>query len=106
MPTHDPLFQRHEGQPVDPVDAVHEVHRFLHRCRAWATERELPKRRARLAESDDPAHAAALHGWLTYVRFLDHTLRELEDGTLDHWFEAAAEGAPAVDSGAPKDGPV
>jgi len=35
----------------------------------------------------DPKLAAKLHQWLSFRAFLDHTLRELEDGTLDHWFD-------------------
>ncbi len=102
MSTDRPLLQQGAGDPVDPIDAAHEVRRFLLRCRAWATERELPKRRERVQTSEDPAEAAKLHGWLTYVRFLDHTLAELDDGTLDHWF--AGEGPP--DGGAQTDGLV
>lgn len=90
MSTDDPLLGQRPGEPVDPVDAAHEVRRFLLRCRAWATERELPARRERLQTTDDPAEAAKLHGWLSYIRFLDHTLAELDDGTLDHWFEGDA----------------
>lgn len=99
MSTDDPLLGRRPGEPVDPIDAAHEVRRFLLRCRAWATERELPVRRERLQTSDDPADAAKLHGWLTYIRFLDHTLAELDDGTLDHWFagEAGSDGGAQTD---------
>jgi len=94
---------------VPPDDAVHEIRRFLLRCRTWATERELPARRARLQHSDAPEEAAKLHGWLTYVQFLDHTLAELDEGTLDHWFEAPpppSEPQDASDGGAPSSGPV
>jgi len=100
--TDDPLLARGPGRPVPPEDAVHEVRRFLLHCRAWAIERELPKHRARVQHTDDPAVAAKLHGWLTYVRFLDHTLQELEAGTLDRWF--VDEGAPPITHGASRGG--
>jgi hypothetical protein len=28
----------------------------------------------------------AADDWELYLRFTDHTLEELENGTLDHWF--------------------
>ncbi len=94
---------------MPPEDAVHEVRRFLVKCRDWATEQELPKRRAQVQHDDDPDVAARLHGWLTYVRFLEHTLQELDEGTLDRWFEGDA--VPSTTHGASRggagtDGPV
>lgn len=71
---------------VAPEDAVVVVHRFLERVRAWAAEREIPARTQRVATELDPAEAAKLHAWIAYLRFTEHALAELEDGTLDRWF--------------------
>jgi hypothetical protein len=79
------LFARAPG-PVAPADALHVAHDFVQKCRRWAEEKELPKRRQAVEHSDDPALAAKLQAWVSYAEFLDHTLRELESGTLDHWF--------------------
>lgn len=81
MPLYDPAHTPH----VDPADAAVVVHRFLDRCRAWALERELPKRLERVAEGLDPAEAAKLHGWITWLRFVEHAQGEIVDGTLDDW---------------------
>lgn len=89
MPS-DPLWSR-RGPPAPPEQAIRSVHDFLERCRAWGTERELPKRLARFQADPDPANAASLHQWATWVAFLDHALAELEDGTLDSWFGAGDE---------------
>ena len=94
----EPLFDPARALEVDPRDAVRVAHRFVQQCRTWAIERELPARRARVQHGDAPEAAAKLHAWLSYVAFLDHTLHELEDGTLDHWF------APVADGGATPDG--
>lgn len=82
MPLYDP---DHEPQ-VAAEDAVVVVHRFLEQVRQWAQEREIPKRLARVEADLDPGEAAKLHGWITYLRFTEHALGELEDGTLDGWF--------------------
>ena len=102
MSSDRPLFKAAPPPEVEPTAAVHVAHAFIQRCRAWATERELPKRRAAAAVADDPAVVAKLHGWLTYVQFLEHTLKELEDGTLDHWFDPSA----SPSGGASTEGPV
>ena len=62
------------------------VRDFLERCRQWAQTKEIPKRTQRVAQAPTSADAAKLHAWIAYDTFLDHTLEELADGTLDHWF--------------------
>lgn len=64
--------------PVDPVARYQSAHDFVRRCRQWAVD-ELERR----ARNGKPRHE-----WETYLRFTDHTLRELENGTLDGWFLA------------------
>ena len=59
-----------------PAQQVAAVHAFTTRCRAYAEE-AIARRRAEGRPTDE---------WEVYLRFTDHTLRELEDGTLDHWF--------------------
>lgn len=82
MKLYDP--EREPG--VAPEDAVIVAHRFVTRCLTWAEERELPKRLDEVRDGLDPDRAARLHAWVAYRAFLLHTLRELEDGTLDGWF--------------------
>lgn len=77
---------------VEPEDAATVVHDFLSRCRSWATEREIPKRLARVADGADAAEAARLHAWVVWREFIDHALQEVEDGTLDAWFEPVPDG--------------
>ncbi len=79
---YDPSIQSSEP----PEQQVLTVHRFLTRCRGWAEDRELPKYTRALHEGTRPDAAQKLEAWRTYVRFLNHTLEELETGTLDHWF--------------------
>jgi hypothetical protein len=71
-----PLWAGHPTPPDDPAQALAAAHAFVTRCRAWAVD-EL----ARRAENGKPREA-----WESYLAFTDHTLQELENGTLDHWF--------------------
>ena len=75
-----PLWARGATPPDDPAQALAAAHAFVTRCREWATA-EIDRRRA---------SGKALHEWEADVRFTDHTLRELEDGTLDGWFAPPA----------------
>lgn len=81
-----PLFDA--STPIDaaPAEQLAIAHAFLQRCQDWALDKELPRLREALQSSNDPADAAKLHQWLTWLAFTSHALRELEDGTLDHWF--------------------
>lgn len=90
-----PLYDPSREVAVDAVDAVAVVHAFLRRCARWAEEREIPRRLEELASDPDPDRAAKLHAWISYLRFTEHTLRELEDGTLDGWFPEAPPGPRA-----------
>lgn len=83
-----PLYDEAHTPEVSPEDAVAIVHAFLHKARGWATEREIPKRVKRVADGAPHAEAARLHAWVAWRDFLDHALTELEDGTLDAWFES------------------
>jgi hypothetical protein len=87
----DPLFARPTTGQVEPAEAVKVVHEFLRKCRDWATEREIPARIERLQADPTPEQAAKLHAWTSWVAFVDHATRELEDGTLDHWFTGGGE---------------
>lgn len=83
-----PLYDPDHSPTVAPEDAIAVVHEFLGFCRAWATEREIPRRLERVESNLEPADVAALHQWVTWMRFTEHALEELENGTLDHWFAA------------------
>ena len=91
----EPLYSPEDSPELEPAAALQAAHRFLGQCRAWATEREIPKRTARVAEGAGAGDAARLHAWVSMVAFIDHAVRELEDGTLDHWFQPDAAAAPA-----------
>lgn len=80
------LFEPEHSPQIDPKDALVTVHQFLKNCLDWAENKELPQTLSRLQENLDESAAARLHKWTTYRDFTRHTLRELEDGTLDHWF--------------------
>ena len=82
-----PLFDPDRSPDLDPADAIVVVHDFLVRARAWATEREIPKRIERVASGADHGEAAQLAAWVAWRDFVDHALSELQDGTLDGWFE-------------------
>lgn len=81
----EPLYDPAREVDVDPRDAAVIVHRFLERCRAWGAEREVPARIERVRNRPVPEEAAGLHAWTAWVAFVDHALRELESGELDHW---------------------
>lgn len=75
-PTRPPLWEAHPAPPADPGEALAAAHAFVTRCRVWAVD-EL----ARRAEN-----GKATGAWESYLAFTDHTLHELENGTLDDWF--------------------
>ena len=70
-----------------PEDALAVIHDFVSRCRQWANDIEIPKRLRTLEDVPEEAQIASLQRWVTYLAMTEHTLRELEDGTLDHWFQ-------------------
>ena len=76
-----------DHQPdVSAEDAIAVVHEFVSRCQHWAAEIELPKRLKALDSHPDEDQIASLQRWASYLAMTEHTLRELEDGTLDRWF--------------------
>ena len=75
-PTDVPLWATRPAPPADPAEALAAAHAFVTRCRNWAVD-EL-SRRAENGKSTD--------AWESYLAFTDHTLHELENGTLDAWF--------------------
>lgn len=87
-----PLYRPDHRPDVAPEDAVAVVHRFLQRARAWAEVEEIPKRLERVRTTLDLDAASKLQAWVAWLRFTEHALRELEDGTLDGWF--VPEGSP------------
>lgn len=80
------LFEAEHTPQIDPKDALVTVHQFLKNCLEWAEKKEIPKTMERLHDGPDDTAVARLHKWTTYRDFTRHTLKELEDGTLDHWF--------------------
>jgi hypothetical protein len=80
------LYDPHTSPSASPEQQMLAVHTFLRQCRAWAEEREIPKRSRSAKGTESPESAAKLEAWLSYVRFLNHTIVELEEGSLDHWF--------------------
>ncbi len=66
--------------PADPGQRWAASRDFVERCHHWAMD-EIERREGRKVED-----------WLVYERFTRHTLNELDNGTLDHWFAAAAAG--------------
>ena len=80
------LYDPHTSPTASPEQKIVAVHTFLMQCKSWAEEREIPKRSRSAKGQKSPESDSKIEDWLTYVRFLDHTLVELEEGTLDHWF--------------------
>lgn len=84
-----PLSQRAPASPASPEVAWAAAFDFVTRCRAWASD-EITRREAAGRPTDE---------WRSYLKFTDHTLTELRDGTLDAWFLAAT--AAQQDKGSP-----
>lgn len=84
------LYDPDHNPQVSPQDAAVVAHRFLTRCRDWARDREIPRRLEQVGEGLDPVAAGRLHAWVAWMRFCEHALTEIEDGTLDAWFQADA----------------
>lgn len=69
------LFQT-PGPLGPPYARLRAAHDFVSRCIQYA-QTEVSRRRE---AGRDPTE------WESYLRFQQHALRELEDGTLDAWF--------------------
>ena len=82
-----PLFRPTTQSTATPEEAIATVHHFLQKCLQWAEDKEIPETMEKLKQSPDKKLAARLHQWTIYREFTLHTLKELEDGTLDHWFQ-------------------
>lgn len=70
----------------DPREAILAVHAFLRRCRDYARDMQIPERVERFHTHPTPEHAAKLYQWASWIAFVEHALREIEEGTLDGWF--------------------
>lgn len=81
------LFDPRHHPTVSPEDASAIVHAFLQNCVRWAEDKEIAVTQKKFNKSPSQKLAARLLAWTTYRDFTLHTLQELEDGTLDHWFE-------------------
>jgi hypothetical protein len=73
------IHDSHPPLPADPGERWAAVKDFVLRCRRWS-EGELERRAADGRPTTE---------WDAYLKFTDHTLRELDDGTLDHWFQGS-----------------
>jgi hypothetical protein len=83
-----PLYDPDLDPDLPPEQAILAVRRFLLQARAWASEREIPRRAERVGAGAPHDEAAKLHAWVAWRDFIDRAVRELEDGTLDGWFDA------------------
>ena len=83
-----PLFNPSTKSTATPEESLATVHAFLLKCLKWAEQKEIPETLAKLQQSPDHKLASRLSQWTTYREFTLHTLKELEDGTLDHWFQS------------------
>jgi hypothetical protein len=83
------LYDADRAVDVAPEQAIVIAHRFVSFCKRWADTQGIPRATQQVAETPTAERAAKLHAWASFSQFLDHTLRELEDGTLDGWFTGA-----------------
>lgn len=65
--------------PADPGARWAAAREFVERCQTWSLD-EIKRREA---------DGRPLADWQVYLRFTEHTLHELDAGTLDAWFEAS-----------------
>lgn len=65
------------AESATPPAAWAAARAFTERCADYARA-ELVRREASAKDSSE---------WKVYLRFCEHTLRELDDGTLDGWFD-------------------
>ena len=88
MPLYQPGRREAAGR-VDPALKAVIVHAFLEDVQRY-TDEMIAAKRKRLAEGAAEDHlktARTLLEWLQYRRFNRIALEEIEDGTLDPWFE-------------------
>ena len=75
-----PLRESRPSLPADPGERWAAARDFVQRCQDWS-EAEMERR---VVDGRD------LTKWKVYAEFTQHTLRELDDGTLDAWFVSEA----------------
>lgn len=81
-----PLSAHPDAVAPAPPAAWRAARDFVERCRRFAVA-EITRREVDGRPTSE---------WVSYLRFTEHTLRELDDGTLDAWFLD-----PAVDPSQP-----
>ncbi|HET6369994.1 MAG TPA: hypothetical protein VFG95_02285 [Nitrospiria bacterium] len=88
MPLYDPLRNRMEVKAVPPAVKAAIVHAFLHEVQNYA-EKMLHEKWTNLEQKRgcDPELIGKFTDWLVYHRFNEIAIKEIEEGTLDDWFE-------------------
>ncbi len=75
-----------------PERAAAIVRAFLEKVIAYA-DAQVEKKKAAVAESPgDPLPKKKLDDWDAFARFTRHTVGEIDDGTLDSWFQEIVRG--------------
>lgn len=87
MPLYTPESKERAKQvEADVVAAI--VHQWLVRVQAYSDQTIQSKREELQAkEGRDEETTTKLNEWLSYHRFNAYTLKEIEEGGLDEWFQ-------------------
>jgi len=75
-----PIHESRPALPAEPGERWAAARDFVERCRQWSVA-ELDRRAVDGRDASE---------WRVYLKFTEHTLRELDDGTLDGWFTGGA----------------
>ncbi len=95
MPLYTPEA-REKAKRVEADVLAAIVHQWLVRVQAYTEKTIEGKWEALQAkEGRDEEELAKLNSWLTYLRFNDYALKEVEEGTLDEWFRNLFEQGPS-----------
>lgn len=95
MPLYTPeAREKAKRVEADLVAAI--IHQWLVRVQAYTEQTIQNKWEALQAkEGRDEEELTKLYSWLTYLRFNDYALNEVEKGTLDEWFRTLFDEGPS-----------
>jgi hypothetical protein len=87
MSLYHPKFKK-EAKQLKPEVMAMVVHAFLEKVQRYSEEVIETKWKAlQKKKGKDPETLQKLSDWTRYHRFNQIALEEIEDGTLDHWFQ-------------------
>jgi hypothetical protein len=80
------LFKPDYVPDISPEEALYAARKFILRCQDWVLSNKIYEMTEGKGQQNSRNSQASQDKWELYIEFLNHTIRELEQGKLDNWF--------------------